>query len=325
MSNETMTAVVAGTSGGPDVLKPAQRPVPEPGPGQVLVRTAAAGVNFIETYQRAGVYSVDYPFPLGSEGAGEVVAVGSDVRSVAVGQRVATSEAAATYAEYFVVDADKAMPVPEALSDHDAAALPLQGLTAHYLVRSTFELGPEHTAVITAASGGVGGLAIQLMKRIGATVIAMTSTEEKAGTARSLGADHVIGYDGFAQRVRELTDGRGADVVYDSVGRTTFDESLAAARVRGTVVLFGGASGQVPPFDLQRLNSSGALYVTRPSLAYYLRDAEERAWRWGELTDAVTSGQVKVRVGGTYPLADAARAHEDLESRGTQGKLLLTP
>lgn len=320
-----MTAIVAETSGGPHVLKPAQRPVPEPGPNQVLVRSAATGVNFIETYQRAGVYSVDHPFTPGSEGGGEVVAVGSDVTSVSEGQRVATAEAAATYAEYFVVDADKALSVPDGVSDDDAAALPLQGLTAHYLVRSTFELKPEHTAVITAASGGVGGLAIQLMKRIGATVIAMTSTEEKAETARSLGADHVIGYDGFAEKVRELTDGRGADVVYDSVGKTTFDESLKAARVRGTVVLFGGSSGQVPPFDLQRLNGSGALYVTRPSLAYYTLDADERAWRWGELTDAVASGELKVRVGGTYPLTDAARAHADLESRKTQGKLLLTP
>ena len=323
--NNTMTAIAAQESGGPEVLEPAEAEVPRPGPGQVLVRTAATGVNFIETYQREGVYPVEHPFTPGSEGAGEVVAVGENVLSVTVGQRVATSEATRTYAEYFVVDEAKAMPVPEGISDHDAAALPLQGLTAHYLVRSTFELTPEHTAVITAASGGVGGLAIQLMKRIGATVIALTSTAEKATTARELGADHVLGYEGFADRVRELTDGRGADVVYDSVGQSTFDESLRATRVRGTVVLFGGSSGQVPPFDLQRLNGSGALYVTRPSLAFYLRDAEERAWRWNELTEAVVTGELKVRVGGTYPLADAARAHTDLESRGTQGKLLLVP
>ena len=192
--NDTMKAIAAQQSGGPDVLQPADVEIPRPGSGQVVVRTAATGVNFIETYQREGVYSVAHPFTPGSEGA-----------------------------------------------DHDAAALPLQGLTAHYLVRSTFELGPEHTAVITAASGGVGGLAIQLMKRIGATVIALTSTAEKAATARELGADHVLGYDGFADKVRELTDGRGADVVYDSVGKSTFDESLKATRVRGTVVLFGGS------------------------------------------------------------------------------------
>lgn len=322
---DTMKAIAAQESGGPDVLQLTDVDVPQPGPDQVLVRTAATGVNFIETYQREGVYPVEHPFTPGSEGAGVVSAVGENVSSVSVGQRVATSEATRTYAEYFVVDAAKAMPVPDEMSDHDAAALPLQGLTAHYLVRSTFELKPEHTAVITAASGGVGGLAIQLMKRIGATVIALTSTEEKAETARQLGADHVLGYENFADQVRELTDGRGADVVYDSVGKTTFDESLKATRVRGTVVLFGGSSGQVPPFDIQRLNSSGALFLTRPSLVHYLQDAEERAWRWNELTDAVVAGDLTVRVGGTYPLADAAQAHTDLESRKTQGKLLLLP
>lgn len=322
---DTMKAIAAQESGGPDVLQLTDVDVPQPGPDQVLVRTAATGVNFIETYQREGVYPVEHPFTPGSEGAGVVSAVGENVSSVSVGQRVATSEATRTYAEYFVVDAAKAMPVPDEMSDHDAAALPLQGLTAHYLVRSTFELRPEHTAVITAASGGVGGLAIQLMKRIGATVIALTSTEEKAETARQLGADHVLGYENFADQVRELTDGRGADVVYDSVGKTTFDESLKATRVRGTVVLFGGSSGQVPPFDIQRLNSSGALFLTRPSLVHYLQDAEERAWRWNELTDAVVAGDLTVRVGGTYPLADAAQAHTDLESRKTQGKLLLLP
>nr|WP_254049247.1 quinone oxidoreductase [Kocuria sp. WRN011] len=322
---DTMKAIATQESGGPDVLQLANVGIPQPGPDQVLVRTAATGVNFIETYQREGVYPVEYPFTPGSEGAGVVSAVGENVSSVSVGQRVATSEATRTYAEYFVVDAAKAMPVPDEMSVHDAAALPLQGLTAHYLVRSTFELKPEHTAVITAASGGVGGLAIQLMKRIGATVIALTSTEEKVETARQLGADHVLGYENFAEQVRELTDGRGADVVYDSVGKTTFDESLKATRVRGTVVLFGGSSGQVPPFDIQRLNGSGALFLTRPSLVHYLRDAEERAWRWNELTGAVVTGDLTVRVGGTYPLADAAQAHTDLESRKTQGKLLLLP
>lgn len=322
---DTMKAIATQESGGPDVLQLANVGIPQPGPDQVLVRTAATGVNFIETYQREGVYPVEHPFTPGSEGAGVVSAVGENVSSVSVGQRVATSEATRTYAEYFVVDAAKAMPVPDEMPVHDAAALPLQGLTAHYLVRSTFELKPEHTAVITAASGGVGGLAIQLMKRIGATVIALTSTEEKVETARQLGADHVLGYENFAEQVRELTDGRGADVVYDSVGKTTFDESLKATRVRGTVVLFGGSSGQVPPFDIQRLNGSGALFLTRPSLVHYLRDAEERAWRWNELTGAVVTGDLTVRVGGTYPLADAAQAHTDLESRKTQGKLLLLP
>ncbi|MCT2021957.1 quinone oxidoreductase family protein [Kocuria marina] len=325
MSETTMQAIVAHEPGGPEVLRPAEVPVPEPGPREVLVRTEATGVNFIETYQRSGVYPVDFPFTAGSEGTGEVVAVGSEVTTVRSGQRVATSEATRTYAQFFTVEEDKALPVPDGMDPQTAGALPLQGLTAHYLVRSTFPVQPGQTAVVTAASGGVGGLAIQLLKRIGATVIALTSTPDKAATAKRLGADHVLGYEGFAERVRELTDGLGADVVYDSVGRTTFDESLAATRVRGTTVLFGGSSGQVPPLDLQRLNSSGALYVTRPSLAYYTRDRDERTWRWGELMEAVTSGGLEVRVGATYPLGDAAAAHRDLESRGTQGKLLLLP
>ncbi|MDO4919518.1 quinone oxidoreductase [Kocuria sp.] len=321
----SMQTVTAAQAGGPEVLRPDEREVPAPGPHEAMVRTVATGVNFIETYQRSGVYPVDYPFTPGAEGCGEVVAVGEEVTGMAPGQLVATAEASRTYAEYFTVDAAKLLPVPPGMDPWIAAALPLQGLTAHYLVRSTVALGPGDTAVVTAASGGVGGLVVQLARRAGATVVALTSTPEKAETARGLGADHVLGYDGFAARVRELTDGAGADVVYDSVGAATFDESLAATSVRGTTVLFGGSSGQVPPFDLQRLNSSGALYVTRPSLAYYLRDAEERRWRWRELTDAVADGALTVRVGGTYPLAEASAAHRDLESRATQGKLLLVP
>lgn len=325
MTETTMQAVVAERAGGPEVLRAREVPVPTPGPREVLVRTEATGVNFIETYQRSGVYPVSFPFTPGAEACGVVAAVGEQVTELAVGQRVATAEATATYAEHVVIAAEKAMPVPARMTAETAAALPLQGLTAHYLVRSTFPLEAGHTAVVTAASGGVGGLAVQLMKRIGATVIALTSTPEKAATARELGADHVLGYEGFADRVRDLTEGRGADVVYDSVGRATFDESLKATRVRGTTVLFGGASGQVPPFDLQRLNACGSLYVTRPSLAHYVRDADERSWRWGELVDAVEAGELSVRVGGSYPLADAADAHRDLESRATQGKLLLVP
>ena len=323
--SDTMQTISAAQAGGPDVLRPGTAEVPVPGPRQVLVRTEATGVNFIETYQRSGVYPVSYPFTPGSEGCGVVEAVGADVTEVAVGQRVATAQAERTYAQFFLVDADCALPVPADMDPQVAAALPLQGLTAHYLVRSTVPLSAGDTAVITAASGGVGGLAIQLMKRLGATVIALTSTPEKAETARGLGADHALPYEDFAARVRELTDGAGADVVYDSVGRTTFDESLRATRVRGTTVLFGGASGQVPPLDLQRLNSEGGLYVTRPSLAHYTRDADERQWRWRELVDAVGDSALTVRVGGTYPLADAAAAHRDLASRRTQGKLLLLP
>lgn len=318
-----MRAVRIHDHGGPEVLTVADVPDPTPGPGQVLVATARTGVNFIETYQREGVYDVELPFLPGSEGAGEVIALGDGVTGLAVGQRVMTSQGIGTYAEKFLVNAEQAVAVPDTISDDDAGALPLQGFTAHYLTRSTYEVGPETTAVITAAAGGVGGLAIQLMKQRGATVIGLTSTEDKAATVRDLGADHVLPYEGFADAVLELTNGQGADVVYDSVGKTTFDESLAATRTRGMVVLFGGASGQVPPFDLQRLNAMGSLYVTRPSLNAYLRTPEELQWRAGELFEAIQQG-LRVRVGGSYTLDDAASAHSDLESRGTQGKLLLT-
>ncbi|NKE09675.1 MULTISPECIES: quinone oxidoreductase family protein [Kocuria] len=319
-----MRAVRIHKHGGPEVLTVDDVDTPTPGPGQVLVRTARTGVNFIETYQREGVYDVELPFLLGSEGSGVVEAVGDGVTHLSPGQRVMTSQGVGTYAEYFLVNADQAVVVPDSISDDDAGALPLQGFTAHYLTRSTYAVGPETTAVITAAAGGVGGLAIQYMKQLGATVIGLTSSQDKAETARSLGADHVLPYDGFADAVLDLTDGQGADVVYDSVGKSTFDESLAATKTRGTVVLFGGASGQVPPFDLQRLNAMGSLYVTRPSLNAYLRTPEELQWRAQEMFQAIESG-LTVRVGGNYTLEDAASAHTDLESRATQGKLLLTP
>ncbi|MEF3121412.1 quinone oxidoreductase [Kocuria flava] len=319
-------SVIVDRPGGPEVLALGERPDPEPGPGQLLVRTSAAGVNFIEVYQREGIYPVEHPFTPGSEGAGTVTAVGEGVEHFALGDRVTTSQAARTYADAFVVDADKALRVPAGIPDEVAAAIPLQGLTAHYLVRSTYPVQEGDVAVLTAAAGGVGGLAVQLLKRQGATVVALVGSEDKARTARSLGADEVlVGYEGFAARVRELTDGRGADVVYDSVGRDTFDESLTALRARGTLVLFGGSSGQVPPFDLQRLAQNGSLYVTRPTLNDYLRDEKERSWRAGELFDAVLEGTLSVRVAGTFPLAEARRAHEVLQSRTAQGKLLLVP
>lgn len=318
-----MRAITLTQHGGPEVLTVSEVEDPVPGPGEVLVRTRRTGVNFIETYQREGVYDVELPFTPGTEGSGEVIALGEGVDSLQVGQRITTSQGRATYAETFVVDADRVVVVPESVSDDAAGALPLQGFTAHYLTRSTFSVGPETTAVITAAAGGVGGVAIQLMKRQGATVIGLTSSQEKADTARSLGADHVLPYEGFADAVEEITGGRGADVVYDSVGKTTFDESLAAVHLRGMVVLFGGSSGQVPPFDLQRLNAMGSLYVTRPSLNAYMHTEEERQWRAREMFEAIEDG-LKIRVGGTYSLDDAAQAHRDLESRRTQGKLLLS-
>ncbi len=319
-------SVMVERAGGPEVLTLGERPDLAPGPRQLLVETRAAGVNFIEVYQREGVYPVEHPFTPGSEGMGVVTGVGAGVEHFAPGDRITTSQASRTYADAFVVDAEKALRVPSGVSDEVAAAVPLQGLTAHYLVRSTYPVREGDVAVITAGAGGVGGLAVQLLTSLGATVIALVGSQDKAETARSLGADHaLVGYEGFAERVRELTGGRGADVVYDSVGKDTFDESLRALRTRGTLVLFGGSSGQVPPFDLQRLARHGSLYVTRPTLNDYLLDERERSWRAGELFDAVLDGSLTVRVAGTFPLERAREAHEVLQSRSAQGKLLLVP
>lgn len=337
-----MTAVAAEHSGGPEVLQPVTRPVPEPGPGQLLVRTRATGVNFIETYQRSGVYPVEYPFIPGAEAAGEIVAVGPGVgdddaagagseRGVTaalpgkVGQRVVTAQAQAAYAEYHLVDAAHAVLIPEEITDQQAAALALQGMTAHYLLRSTYPVASGETILFHAGAGGVGGLAIQLAKQLGARVITTVSTDEKEQIAAAHGADHVLRYEGFAEQVRELTDDAGVDVVYDSVGRDTFEDSLRTLRPRGTAVLFGGASGQVPPFDLQRLNALGALYVTRPTLNPYIHTREELTWRMGELFDAVAAGRLRLSVDQTFPLKEAKAAHEYLEARRTRGKVLLLP
>ncbi len=322
---ETMTTVVAPVSGGPQVLVDQQAPVPDPSATQLLVRNVATGVNFIETYQRSGVYDVKYPFTPGSEAVGVVVAAGSSVTHARVGDRIATSQALATYSEYFLVEDDKAVKLPEGIDPKDAACLPLQGVTAHYLVRSTYPVSASDTVLFHAGAGGVGGLAIQLIKNLGAKVIATVSTDEKEEIARRHGADHVVRYEHFADEVRELTDGRGVDVVYDSVGKATFEDSLTTLRPRGVAVLFGGASGQVPPFDLQRLNAMGSLYVTRPSIGAYLRDRRELEWRMSELFDDVLAGRLKVSLDATFALAEAARAHQYLEDRKTRGKVLLQP
>ncbi|MBT8163789.1 MULTISPECIES: quinone oxidoreductase [Arthrobacter] len=319
-------SVMVEQYGGPEVLLLGERPALEPAADELLVETRVVGVNFIETYQREGLYPVEHPFTPGSEGMGVVIGVGAAVENVAIGDRVTTTQASRTYADAFLVKADQALRVPDRISDEVAAALPGQGLTAHYLVRSTYPAQRGDTAVITAAAGGVGGLAVQLLKVQQATVIAVVGSEEKAGTARSLGADHVIvGYSGYAEQVREITQGRGADVVYDSVGKDSFDESLNALRKRGMLVLFGASPGPVPPFDLQGLNKHGSLYVTRPTVDDYLQDVEERNWRASELFDAVLNGTLDVRIAGTYPLADAGRAHEALQTRTANGKLLLIP
>lgn len=319
-------SIVVEQAGGPGVLSLGEGSRPEPDRYEQLVETRAVGVNFMETYQREGLYPVEYPFTPGTEGMGVVAAVGSAVRNFMPGDRITTTQASGTYADAFLVDADKAIRVPDGISDEVAAAIPGQGLTAHYLVRSTYPVRQGDVAVITAAAGGVGGFAVQLLKRLGATVVALVGSKEKGEAAHSLGADVVIiGYGGFAAQVRKLTDGRGADVVYDSVGKDTFNESLKALRKRGMLVLFGGSSGQVPPFDLQQLNHHGSLYVTRPTIDDYLLDEEERSWRAGELFDAVLDGSLTIRLAGTFPLAQAAKAHELLESRSVEGKLLLVP
>ncbi|MCZ2404334.1 quinone oxidoreductase [Paenarthrobacter sp. Z7-10] len=318
-------AIVMTETGGPEVLKLAEGPRPKPGPGELLIKVAAAGVNFIETYQRSGAYKVAVPFTPGAEASGTVVEVGEGVQDYAVGARVATAEGRGTYAEFAIVEAARTLPVPDAVPDEAAAALPLQGMTAHYLINSSFRVEPGQTVLTHAGAGGVGLLLIQLLKLRGARVLTTVSTDEKEQLARSAGADEVLRYDGFAQKVRDLTDGTGVDVVYDGVGKDTFDGSLASLRIRGMLVLYGAASGPVPPFDLQRLNPSGSLIVTRPTLVHFLQNPQERRWRAQEIFTAAADGKLDVRIGARYPLADAAQAHSDLQARKTTGKVLLVP
>jgi NADPH2:quinone reductase len=321
------TAVQVTKTGGPEVLEPAEVDVAAPGAGELLVDVAAAGVNYIDTYQRQGVYKMELPFVPGQEGAGTVAEVGPEVDGFAVGDRVAWLGSLGSYAARKVLPASVAVKVPEGVSLETAAATMLQGVTAHYLVASTFEVKPGHDVLVHAAAGGVGLLLVQLAKARGARVFGTVSTEEKAKLAREAGADEVIRYDrdDFAKAIRDLTDGEGVDVVYDGVGKDTFDASLASLKVRGLLALFGAASGPVPPVDPQRLNSGGSLYLTRPTSVHYVRTREELDWRAKELFDAVLAGDLTVRIGGTYPLADAQRAHEDLQGRRTTGKLLLIP
>jgi NADPH2:quinone reductase len=321
------TAVQVRQTGGPEVLEPAEVEVPDPGPREILVDVAAAGVNYIDTYQRAGIYPIELPFVLGQEGAGTVVAVGGEVNEFAPGDRVAWQGSLGSYAQRKLVPADIAVRVPDGVSDEIAAATMLQGITAHYLVASTYEVKEGDDVLIHAAAGGVGLLLVQLAKARGARVIGTVSTEEKEKLAREAGADEVIRYDevNFAEEARKLTGGEGVAVVYDGVGKTTVDGSLASLRVRGILALFGASSGPVPPIDPQRLNSGGSLYLTRPTCAHYTRTRNELDWRANELFKAITDGSLNIRIGGRYPLADARRAHEDLQGRRTTGKLLLIP
>jgi len=322
-----MRAVLVERTGGPEVMEVTDRPAPQPASGQLLVDVAAAGVNFIDIYFRTGAYPVSPPFVLGQEGSGRVAAIGAGVQGWEVGDRVAWVDQQGSYAEQAVVRADRALRVPDEVDDRVAAAIPLQGMTAHYLTISTYPVAVGDDVLVHAAAGGVGLLLTQAVTSRGGRVIATVSTAEKAELARSAGAAEVIRYDqeDFTARVRELTGGRGVQVVYDGVGAATFDGSLASLAVRGMLVQYGSSSGKPAPFDIARLQAGGSLFVTRPTLGHYVADSVELGRRAADVFAWVADGTLSVRIGGTYPLEDAARAHEDLQGRRTTGKLLLIP
>jgi NADPH2:quinone reductase len=316
-----------GETGGPEVMRLAPEELPEPGAGQLRIRVAASGVNFIDVYFRTGLYPRPLPFVAGLEGAGTVEAVGEGVLDFAVGDRVAWSGVPGSYADAVLAPAASVVRIPEGLSERTAAAAMLQGMTAHYLVHGTRQTKPGDVALVHAAAGGAGLLTVQMLARAGATVIGTCSSAEKEALARGAGCEHVIRYTevDFAEEVKRITQGRGVDVVYDSVGKTTFEGSLTCLRPRGLLVLFGQSSGPVPPFDLGRLNGLGSLFVTRPSLAHYARDREELTLRAGEVLSAVGRGELDIRIGAEFALERAADAHRALEGRETTGKVLLIP
>jgi NADPH2:quinone reductase len=323
-----MKAITIEAPGGPEAMRHAEVSVPQPKAGEALVKLGAIGVNFIDCYYRSGLYKApQLPLIPGSEGAGTVEAVGEGVTAVRPGDRVAYAMVLGSYAEFAAVPVGRLVKLPDDVSFRDAAALMLQGMTAHYLCESTFPLQRGQVALVHAGAGGVGLLLTQLAKAKGATVITTVSTDAKAALSKGAGADHVIKYTeiDFAPEVRRITGGKGADVVYDSVGKTTFEGSLDSLRPRGYLVVFGSSSGPVPPFDLQVLNAKGSLFLTRPSLAMYSLTPEEIAWRAGDLFAALRAGTLKLRIEHEYPLADAARAHTELEGRATTGKLVLMP
>lgn len=324
----TSRALIVTAHGDRSVLAVESRPLPEPRSGEVLVAVEAVGVNFIDVYFRTGAYPGQTPFVLGSEGAGVVGAVGAGVTDVQVGDRVAWAMVRGTGASHAIVPADLLVPVPDPVSSEGAAAVMLQGMTAHYLATDTYPIGPGDVALVHAAAGGVGQLLTQLIVARGGRVVATAGTDDKCEIARARGAYRSINYrdvDDLVGAVREATEDRGVDVVYDGVGAATFDASLAALRPRGTLVLYGAASGPVPPFDLQRLNSGGSLFVTRPSLAHYMLTRDELIRRGTEVLGSVADGSLTVSIGGRWPLGDAAEAYAALESRASTGKLLLIP
>jgi NADPH:quinone reductase len=322
-----MQAIQVTHVGGPEVLTPAELPLPSPKPNEAVVQIKAAGVNFIDVYFREGRYPTQLPFVNGQEAAGVVTEVGSDVTTIQRGDRVAYTSVLGSYAEYAAVPVSRLVKIPAELDFEQAAAAMLQGMTAHYLLYSSYPLKNGETALIHAAAGGVGLLLVQMAKRIGARVIATAGTGEKAQLARDAGADECIVYTetDFESETQRLTGGEGVHVVYDGVGKATFDKDLNLLRPRGYLVLFGGSSGAVPPFDLIKLSQKGSLYITRPTLAHYTATREDLEWRANDVMQMIARGELKLRIHKTYPLAEAQQAHRDLEGRKTTGKLLLKP
>jgi NADPH2:quinone reductase len=320
-----MKAIQVKKVGGPEALEVVDIPVPQPKPNEAVVKSAAAGVNFIDVYHREGRYPVPLPFVIGQEGAGVVSAVGAEVKSVKAGDRVAWTGIMGSYAEFAAVPADRLVKVPQGVSDREAAAVMLQGMTAHYLAYATFPLKRGDTALVHAAAGGVGLLLVQMAHNIGAHVIGTVSTEEKAKLARAAGADDIIFYTqtDFEVETKRLTNGKGVDVVYDSVGKTTFEKGLNVLRPRGMMALFGGSSGAAPSFDPITLAQKGSLFLTRPTLVQYMATRDELEMRASAVFDMIAAKKLTLRIEHIYPLQDAQLAHRDLESRKTTGKLLL--
>lgn len=322
-----MKAIQIHETGGPEVLQLVDLPIPQPGPGQVLIRVEAIGVNFVEIYFRRGVYKATFPLTPGSEAAGTVEELGPGVTGFAAGDAVVSVSVLGSYAEYALVSAAQLVKIPAGLSLEQAAAAMLQGMTAHYLACSTFPLKAGDTALVHAGAGGVGLLLTQMAAKIGSRVITTVSTPEKAELSRQAGASDVILYtkQDFTAEVKRLTGGKGVDVVYDSVGKTTFEGSLNCLRPRGLLALFGAASGPVPPFDLIQLSAKGSLFITRPTLWHYIATREDLEWRAGDVLRGAASGDLKLRMEHVFELADAARAQSEMEARQTTGKILLEP
>jgi NADPH:quinone reductase len=324
-----MHAIQISETGGPEVLRYVNAQQPAPGPGEVLIKAEAIGVNFIDTYFRSGQYPRELPFILGSELAGTVAALGEGVEGFSVGDRVASAAAVGGYAEFATAPAFLTAHLPDGVTSEVAASVLLKGLTAHYLIKSVYAVKAGDAVLVHAGAGGVGLILTQWAHRLGARVISTVSTPEKERLSRQAGADEVLSYPDdattFGREIRSLTGGVGVAAVYDGVGATTFDASLASLAVRGTLALFGAASGPVPPFDPQRLNAAGSVFLTRPTLTHFIRTGDEFSWRAGELFDAIVGGEIRVEVSGQYPLADATRAHQDLHERKTAGSIVLLP